>query len=67
MFYRKNVGIKERIARAVGGGLMIICGLTAFAGTPMGWTLLASGVITIGTGLFGFCPACSMIGRKSVE
>jgi hypothetical protein len=67
MFYRKNVGNKERVARAVGGGLMIACGLTGLAGTPIGWTLVASGIVTIVTGLFGFCPACAMAGRKAVE
>lgn len=67
MFYRKNVGRAERIARAGGGCLMIVCGLSIFRGTPVGWILIASGIIAIATGIVGFCPACAMVGRKPVE
>jgi hypothetical protein len=68
MLYRKNVGSAERMARGVGGGLMIACGLL----TPMLPQLYARGLIitglfTIVTGMFGFCPACAAIGRRPVE
>ena len=29
--------------------------------------LAASGVFTALTGLFGFCPACAIAGRKALE
>lgn len=67
MLYKKNVGPAERVARALGGGLMIACGL--FASLP-GWTgpgLISAGALTIVTGMFGFCPACAAIGRRPVE
>jgi hypothetical protein len=67
MFYRKNVGTMERIARAIAGVLMIACAFTAFAQSPLKWVLLGSGIVTILTGAVGFCPACAMVGRRGSE
>lgn len=64
MFYRKNVGNKERVARLVAGVLMGVCGLFFFGATPLGWLSLGAGVMAAATGLVGFCPACAMVGRK---
>jgi hypothetical protein len=66
MFYQKNVGTKERLARFVGGGLIVACSLHLVGFTPLGWVLAASGVVTVLTGLIGFCPACAMVSRCSV-
>ncbi len=67
MFYRKNVGAPERWSRAVAGGLMVACALTQIGTTPLGWLLAGAGVFTALTGMVGFCPACAMAGRKSIE
>jgi hypothetical protein len=67
MFYRKNVGSKERIARFVGGGLMVVCGLLGLQASPLGLMVAVAGVVSTATGLFGFCPACAMVGRKPLE
>ena len=67
MFYAKNVGSKERIVRTVGGTIMILCGAVALQLSPLGLLLAGTGVVTIVTGLIGFCPACAMVGRKPVE
>lgn len=67
MFYRKNVGTKERWARLLGGVLIVACSLAQIGMTPLGIGLAASGVITVLTGMVGFCPACAMVGRKPVE
>jgi len=67
MFYRKNVGPKEGWGRLLGGALIVACSLTLIGTTPLGLVLVASGVFTALTGLIGFCPACAMVGRKSVE
>jgi hypothetical protein len=64
MLYRKNVGSKESLARALGGALIVAGSLTQIGTTPLGLVLAASGVFTALTGLFGFCPACAMAGRK---
>ena len=64
MFYRKNVGPKERWARGVSGALMVACGLFVLGVTPLGLLTAGAGVATVLTGLFGFCPACAMVGRK---
>ena len=112
MFYRKNMGSKERWARVIGGALIVACSLeerwlfatpnsllpffgrrwsdgpdegrdrtvpgrssrprvvrslTQIGLSPLGWGLAISGVLTALTGLVGFCPACAMGGRKSLE
>jgi hypothetical protein len=64
MFYMKNVPNWERILRGA-MGLMFL----AFAGMHWNGSALAVGAGVMGamlavTGLFGFCPMCSMIGRK---
>ena len=66
MFYRKNMGSKESWARVIGGALIVACSLTQI-GLTLGVVLSLSGVLTALTGLIGFCPACAMAGRKSLE
>ena len=67
MFYRKNQGSKESWARVIGGTLILTCSLTQIGLTQLGLVLAISGVLTALTGLIGFCPACAMVGRKSLE
>ncbi|MEP6791371.1 MAG: DUF2892 domain-containing protein [Ramlibacter sp.] len=66
MIYRKNVGAKEAWGRVLGGALIVACSLTQIGTTPLGLVLAASGVFTALTGLFGYCPACAMAGRKAI-
>jgi len=66
MFYRKNMGPKERIARLVAGGSMLACAFVLGGISPMAWLLGGSGVMTVVTGMVGFCPACAMAGRRPV-
>jgi hypothetical protein len=67
MLYRKNVGSKEGVARLVGGALIVACSLALIGTTPLGMVLAASGTVTALTGLFGFCPACAIAGRKPLD
>lgn len=67
MLYRKNVGSKEGWGRVLAGGLIVACSLTLVGTTPLGLALVASGVFTALTGLFGYCPACAMVGRKPLD
>ncbi len=64
MFYRKNLPGWERAMRAVGGAVMIACGLLALPGMPVGYLIAGSGAVAIMTGFFGFCPMCAMVGRR---
>ncbi|HMC14256.1 MAG TPA: DUF2892 domain-containing protein [Albitalea sp.] len=64
MLYRKNVGNKERFARLLGGGLMVLCGLVGLHASALGILFAVAGVGTLLTGAIGYCPACAMIGRK---
>ena len=66
MVYRKNMGSKESWARVVGGVLIVACSLAQIGPTPLGLVLVFSGVFTALTGLFGFCLACALAGRKSI-
>ena len=66
MFYRKNLYAFEQIARLVGGAAIAIGGLIFLAGWP-GWALAATGAFLAVTGVFGFCPACAMVGRKPID
>lgn len=67
LFYRKNVFAWEQIVRLVAGVAMIGYGLLGAPGSTMGYLLAAIGLYTALTGIFGFCPACAMIGRKPVS
>jgi len=67
MLYRKNVGTKEAWARALAGALLAGYGLVQYGLAPPGLVLAASGAFTALTGVFGFCPACALVGRKPVE
>ena len=64
MWYRKNVGSRERIGRLVAGGLMIAGGLLGLNASLWGMLVAATGVFTILTGAVGYCPACAVAGRK---
>ena len=67
MWYRKNVGGRERAARLIGGGLMLICGVAALHASPLGLLLSGTGVVTLVTGVFGYCPACAIAGREPLK
>lgn len=63
VLYRKNVGKVERVVRIVAGCALMVCGFVIFGPSAIAWVAAASGVITIATGIVGFCPACAMVGR----
>ena len=66
MLYRKNVFAWEQVVRFIAGGAMIAGGLLYLPGWP-GYVVAASGLYTALTGVFGYCPACAMIGRKPID
>jgi len=41
----------------------MVGGYVVFGQSAMAWVAGASGLITIATGIVGFCPACAMVGR----
>ncbi|CAN7723048.1 DUF2892 domain-containing protein [Acidovorax sp. LjRoot118] len=67
MLYRKNITRPESLLRVVAGVALIVASLVWLGATPWGLVLAASGATGIVTGLFGYCPACAMVGRKPVE
>ena len=63
MFYAKNVPNGERVLRVVAGAAAAGLGLAMLDGTA-GWLVAAGAVGLVASGLFGFCPACALVGRK---
>jgi hypothetical protein len=63
MFYVKNVPTWERVLRVIVGLAVAAWSVLALGGL---WgtavALSAAGIVL--SGLFGFCPACAMVGRK---
>jgi hypothetical protein len=64
MFYVKNVPGWERTLRLVVGVLALAASLMLLGGGWQGWLVGASGAGLVLSGLFGFCPACAMVGRR---
>ena len=64
MFYRKNVGLTERLLRFLAGGLMVACGLWFWGLTLPGWLMAGAGASALVTGLAGFCPARALMGQR---
>lgn len=62
-FYTKNVPSFERALRLVISVALVIGGLVGLV-EPWRPIVVAGGAAFALTGLFGFCPACAMIGRK---
>ncbi|WP_395404107.1 DUF2892 domain-containing protein [Pseudoduganella sp. UC29_106] len=63
MFYVKNVPTWERVLRVVVGLAVVAWSLLALGGI-WGIAIAASAAGIVASGLFGFCPACAMVGRR---
>lgn len=60
----KNVGTIDRVLRFVVGAVLIAL---FFVGVPSPWNYVAivAGVVLVGTGLVGFCPAYRLVGLRT--
>ena len=63
MLYRKNIYSWEQGLRIIAGLALAVFGVLGL-GEFWGFGLAASGVALAVTGVFGWCPACAMVGRK---
>jgi hypothetical protein len=63
MFYVKNVPNWERALRVVAGLAAIYLGLAVLGGM-WGAVAAAAAAGIVGSGLFGFCPMCALVGRR---
>lgn len=63
MIYVKNLPLWERSLR-IGAGTAAAAYALLSVGGVMGWVILAGGVGMALTGIFGFCPACALAGRR---
>lgn len=63
MLYVKNLPLWERALR-IGGGTAAAAYAALNMGSVWGWAMVAGGVGAALTGLFGFCPACALAGRR---
>lgn len=64
MFYSKNVPGWERAVRLLMGVALIAASVAYFGSTTTGWVVGMVGAMAAMSGMFGFCPACAMVGRK---
>ena len=64
MLYMKNVPIRERVLRALGGAVIVGLGLYFYPRSLGGYGLALTGVFAALTGFVGFCPLCWLAGRK---
>lgn len=62
-FFVKNVPTWERIVRIIVAITVIAIGLS-FMAQPWNWFVAASGAGFALSGIFGFCPACALAGRR---
>ncbi len=56
-----NVGMIDRVLRVIAGAVLVALALGQLPGvpaSPWGWI----GVVPLATGLFGICPAYSLLG-----
>lgn len=67
MFFRKNLPGWERAARFAAAAAIAVCGFYWFGFSIAGYLVAAAGIFTGLTAIFGFCPACAMIGRKPIS
>jgi hypothetical protein len=63
MVYVKNVPTWERMLRAA-AGLALAAWSVLVLGGLWGAVVALSAAGMVLSGLFGFCPACAMVGRK---
>jgi hypothetical protein len=63
MFYVKNVPTWERVLRVIAGLPVVAWSVLALGGLWGTVAALSAAGIAL-SGLFGFCPACAMVGRK---
>lgn len=63
MIYLKNLPFWERSLRIGGGAVAGAYGLLNI-GEPLGWLALAAGAGIVLTGIYGYCPACALAGRR---
>lgn len=66
MFYVKNVPVWERLLRGAIGAALVIVALLALDGT-LAWLAAGAAAGLVLSGIFGFCPACAMVGRRLKE
>jgi hypothetical protein len=64
MLYVKNLPGWERAVRMLMGAGLIAAALAYFGPTTVGWAMGLGGATAMLSGLFGFCPACAMVGRR---
>ncbi len=57
----KNEASWDRIARVVGGVVLIGLGLGGVIASPWGWVAAAVGGVFLATGIMGWCPIYAVL------
>jgi Inner membrane protein YgaP-like, transmembrane domain len=64
MLYKKNVPGGERAVRILLGAMMMAAGIVWLRGSMLLYVLAAMGIMAAMTGFIGYCPMCSIAGRR---
>ncbi len=67
MIYRKNLYSWEQVLRVIAGLAAAAGGYWMWPASLLGLGVVVSGLVFALTGVFGFCPACAMVGRSPVQ
>ena len=67
MFFKPNLPVFERIVRVCLGLCLMSAGLLLEWPQWAVWLAVISGCTSALTALVGFCPACAMVGRRSID
>ena len=61
----KNVGTIDRGLRFVVGAALIVLFFVGAVAAPWNYLAIIAGLVLVGTGLVGFCPAYRLIGMRT--
>ncbi len=66
MLYVKNLPVWERLLRSTGALALALYAVIGLDGAGS-WVALAAATGLLASAIFGFCPACAMVGRRLKE
>ena len=61
------MSLSTKAGGVVFGLYFVLCGVVALQASPLGLLLSGAGVVTLVTGVFGYCPGCAIAGREPLK
>jgi len=60
-----NMGLIDRVIRAVLGGAAILAVAVGLPSAPWTWVLVGLGVVMLATAALGYCPLYALLGTRT--